>query len=234
MLREIYLSEKMVTYELMYTKTKYIKCVVKQNGDIYVLVNRNHTEEDIAQFFEDCKEKIIEGINKKDKSVRNKLAGILTGEVIDILGEEKKIVVSPCEKNYVELIGNELIIHVSDVDDYDLKRSMLDKWRKKQCEQVVLEICEKVYPYFWKKGIPYPEILFRKAKGYFGRCLWMENKIHFNVKLIERPKMAIEYVVVHEFTHFLHPNHEEDFYIELRKAMPDWVVREIVLQNPQK
>ena len=53
----------------------------------------------------------------------------------------------------------------------------------------------------------------------------------FNTLLIEAPVECIEYVVAHEFTHFLEANHSKNFYNKLEKIIPDWKQRKNLLNN---
>ena len=50
-------------------------------------------------------------------------------------------------------------------------------------------------------------------------------------KKIEASISCIEYVVVHEFTHFLQPNHSKKFYQQLAMFMPDWEARKTILEK---
>ena len=52
-----------------------------------------------------------------------------------------------------------------------------------------------------------------------------------NSKMITAPREAIEYVVLHEFAHFIHPDHSKDFYGLVEELMPDWKVRKAMLQD---
>lgn len=91
-----------------------------------------------------------------------------------------------------------------------------------EVKTVILDICEKIYPYFRKKGVHFPEIKFRKMISQWGNCRREKGVLTFNTNLRFAPKECIEYVVLHEFTHFLQPNHSELFYRELFKVCPDW------------
>ncbi len=88
--------------------------------------------------------------------------------------------------------------------------------------RVITELCEKVYPYFEKRGIKYPQIKFRNMVSRWGSCHPAKGIITFNIKLMYAPIECIEYVVLHEFTHFLQANHSDEFYGELSKVCPDW------------
>jgi len=87
---------------------------------------------------------------------------------------------------------------------------------------VILELCEKVYPYFEKRGIKYPQIKFREMVSRWGSCHTVKGILTFNTNLMYAPIECIEYVVLHEFTHFLQANHSHKFYEELEKVCPQW------------
>ena len=88
-------------------------------------------------------------------------------------------------------------------------------------EQILL-LCKKVYPYYEKRGIKYPEIKFRKMVSRWGSCHTQKGILTFNINLMYAPIECIKYVVYHEFTHFLQPNHSNKFYDELAMVCPNW------------
>ena len=83
-------------------------------------------------------------------------------------------------------------------------------------------VCRNIYPYYEKRGIEYPEIKFRKMISQWGNCRPKQNVLTFSTNLIYAPKECVEYVVYHEFTHFLEANHSKVFYDELFNVCPDW------------
>ena len=92
-------------------------------------------------------------------------------------------------------------------------------------------VCEAVYPKFQKYGVKFPMLKFRKMISRWGSCQPKRGILTFNISLIEAPIACIEYVVVHEFTHFLQPNHSKKFYTQLTMFMPDWVERKKILEK---
>ncbi len=90
---------------------------------------------------------------------------------------------------------------------------------------VILAFCEKAYPYFKAKGIPYPQIKFRRMVSRWGSCHATKGILTFNTNLMYAPLPCIEYVVLHEFTHFLQANHSKAFYDELAKVCPTYQER---------
>lgn len=91
-----------------------------------------------------------------------------------------------------------------------------------EVKELTLALCDKVYPYYQKRGVRYLEIKFRKMVSRWGSCHTKKGILTFSTNLMYAPAECIEYVVWHEFTHFLQPNHSTRFYDELAKVCPNW------------
>lgn len=91
-----------------------------------------------------------------------------------------------------------------------------------EIRKIILELGKKAYPYFGKQGVKYPQIKFRKMISRWGSCHFTKGILTFNTNLMYAPIECIEYVILHEFTHFLQPNHSKKFYDELSKICPHW------------
>ena len=62
----------------------------------------------------------------------------------------------------------------------------------------------------------------RKMVSQWGNCNSQKGILTFNINLMYAPPECVKYVAVHEFTHFLQPNHSDKFYKELSKVCPEW------------
>ena len=93
-----------------------------------------------------------------------------------------------------------------------------------EIKSVIYDCCRKVYPYFKEKDIDFPVIKFRKMVSRWGSCHTQKGILTFNTNLMYAPYECIEYVVYHEFTHFLQGNHSTLFYKELEKVCPEWKI----------
>ncbi len=91
-----------------------------------------------------------------------------------------------------------------------------------ELQNLVIRLCEAVYPYYEKLGIKKPQIKFRKMTSQWGNCRPKQGILTFNKNLRYAPYECIGYVVWHEWTHFLVSNHSQKFYDELSKVCPDW------------
>ena len=100
-----------------------------------------------------------------------------------------------------------------------------------QFQELIFEICKRVYPYYEKYGVKYPQIKFRSMKSCWGNCRPQKGILTFSTNLRFAPSECIECVVLHEFTHFLQDNHSKEFYSRLEKVCPDWKKRRKILKE---
>ena len=71
-------------------------------------------------------------------------------------------------------------------------------------------------------GVRYNDILISDLKYRWGSCT-PKNNLNFNWRLIKAPMRVIEYIIVHELTHLLEPNHTADFWAIVRNQLPDYL-----------
>ena len=101
-------------------------------------------------------------------------------------------------------------------------KEQIQYYTEDELKELILALCNNVYPYYEKQGIKHPEIKFRKMVSRWGSCHTKKGILTFSTNLMYAPAECIEYVVWHEFTHFLQPNHSSKFYDELAKVYPNW------------
>ena len=68
-------------------------------------------------------------------------------------------------------------------------------------------------------------------KSRWGCCFPFKNKVVFNLSLIKTPIDCVEYVVIHELSHFKYRNHSKDFYNFVAIYMPNWKEKRKVLNK---
>ena len=90
---------------------------------------------------------------------------------------------------------------------------------------------DKVYPAFaGVLGGQKPTIKVRDMTSRWGVCYMKRRQITFALQLYNMPPAAQIYVVVHEYCHFLQPNHSPAFWAEVEKLLPDWKERRALLK----
>lgn len=76
----------------------------------------------------------------------------------------------------------------------------------------------------------YNNVSFRNNKTRWGSCSTKGN-ISLNIQLMRLPKRMIDYVIIHELCHTVHPNHGPGFKKLLYSIMPDAPQIEKELKN---
>lgn len=233
MVHTILLDDRTIQYNLERKKVKNINLRIKPSGAIYVSANTSVSQERIEKFLTEKSGFILKALDHY--SELQKYAPTpkqyVDGEHFKICGHDLRLKVFEGVKNYVESDGVYVKLTVKDIDDLGLKQKTMDKWIKEQCISTISLICEAVFPMFQKYGVNFPKLKFRKMISRWGSCQPKRESLTFNISLIEAPMSCIEYVVIHEFTHFLQPNHSKKFYTQLTMLMPDWIERKKLLEK---
>lgn len=155
----------------------------------------------------------------------------VSGETFYLLGRGVRLKV---EKNECETISSDgiyLYLCIKDPDDYVKKQKTVTRYLDEQCRTIFGEIISETHLVFQKYGISMPVLRIRNMETRWGSCLAKKGIITLNKRLIEVPRNCIEYVVMHEFCHFVHPNHSKRFYDFLTTLMPDWRERKKTLDK---
>ncbi len=92
-------------------------------------------------------------------------------------------------------------------------------------------LSELVFPAFSPLlGGQKPTIKVRDMTSRWGVCDIAKRQITFALRLYNMPPAAQIYVVVHEYCHFLQPNHSPAFWNEVAAILPDWKARRKLLR----
>lgn len=92
----------------------------------------------------------------------------------------------------------------------------------KEFSEIILKNFNKVADKFAQKGIAKPTFKMRKMKSRWGSCNYTDKVITLSTHLIYCTEEQIYYVIVHEFSHLIVPNHSKDFYNVVSEFCPDY------------
>ncbi|MBQ8782962.1 MAG: M48 family metallopeptidase [Clostridia bacterium] len=90
--------------------------------------------------------------------------------------------------------------------------------KKKAREYIV----PKVNEFAEIMGLEYGDIKITSAKTRYGSCNTRTHNLCFSFRLIQKPLPLVDYVIVHELAHIVHPNHSKAFYNYIEQFMPDY------------
>ena len=233
MTKTINLNGRTVGYELEIKNVKNINLRIKPDQTIYISANSTIPQQIIDELLVSKSAYILRALDHYEEVAKYapKPKQYVDGESFRILGHEYRLQVRKHSKNSVRFDGSYIILSVRDTDNFDLKQRVMNRWLKQKCVETVQSVCEAVYPKFQKYGVSFPEIKYRNMISRWGSCQPKRGVLTFNLSLVEEPVACIEYVVIHEFVHFLQPNHSKKFYQQLSVFMPDWSERKHLLEK---
>lgn len=105
--------------------------------------------------------------------------------------------------------------------DKNKAKLILKRWYRAKAKDKFAEIAEPLIQRFKKYNVEPSGLYLQEMTTRWGSCT-PRGKIILNPELIKAPKACIEYVIIHELCHLVHPNHTQKFFDLQTKEMKDW------------
>ena len=173
-----------------------------KNGKIIVSTNYLTSKSSILKLINDNKDSIIKMIDNDNKKSDREEKFYYFGKEYDVI------------YGFQEIDFSDDKIYASD----DIK---LKKYIDKEIVRIYSERMEYYYNKF-EERIPVPNLKIRKMTSRWGVCNIKNHNITLNYQLSRYDICCLDYVIVHELSHFIHPNHSRDFWNLVGKYYPDY------------
>ena len=233
LMRTVFYEGQTIQYVLESKQVKNLNLRIRKDGSVYVSANPSVPPKKVDEFVQ-SKGAYILSAQKKFRTMAEyapKPKQYISGENFYLLGRGLRLKVEQYVKEEVFSDGVYLYLRVKDPDDFQRKQRIVTKYFEKQCRETFGEVILALYPTFQKYDVEMPKLRIRDMDTRWGSCLAKKGIITLNKRLLEAPRNCIEYVVMHEFCHFIHPDHSKRFYAFLTMLMPDWRERKAVLEE---
>ncbi len=218
-----------IDYTIEYSDRKTLSIEVYPSLDVNVIAPFNATAEEIEK-------KIIKRaswIVKQRKYFESFLPRIpereyVSGETHLYLGRKYVLKVNNGLAETVKLKAGNIIITTNNTNPSTTKR-LLGSWYYKHSQKRFNIILQEAFSKFNSYNLEFPEFEIKRMKNRWGSCT-PAGKIIINPEIIKAPSKSIEYVIIHEVCHLIHPNHSKEFFQLLEEKMPDWEKWKIKLE----
>jgi predicted metal-dependent hydrolase len=141
------------------------------------------------------------------------------GETLWLWGRRYAIERLPREGTRVTLAGDRIQLHLSADAAPAACAAAIEAWYRDRLKDALKPLLAQ---WAFRLSLPVPRIRIRKMSTRWGSCGLKTRSVCFNIELVRRPPACLEYVVVHELTHFLVPPHNARFYAILDHVLPQW------------
>ncbi len=133
------------------------------------------------------------------------------------------------KKDFFYYLGNSYEVFIDEVDEIKFlddaifvpSEEYLNKWLKNEIKRIFKERLDYNYNRYNEK-IPYPKLKIRTMSSRWGVCNIRDNSVTLNTKLIEYEIDKLDYVIIHELSHFIHFNHSKEFWEQVSKYTPNY------------
>lgn len=227
-------SGKIIEFELHRKNVKNINLNVKPDMTIVVSANEKVPLDYILGFVKNKAPWILKNVSyfKDVQPEHVSKKEYVSGETFKYLGKQYRLKVEETyEEEGVKYYQGFIYLYVKDKKNFSKKEKLVREWFREKAELNFKESIERVFMIIEKYGIKKPEINIRTMKARWGSCIKDKNIILLNYELIKAPKFCIDYVILHELTHFRYTNHDGDFYNFMTSLMPDWKQRKEILDE---
>lgn len=181
-----------VIIEKKSNKNTYIR--VKEDLTISVTTNYLATKHYIKNLLDDNYDALVKMLNKRLKEQER-------CEKFFYLGKKYDIIIVPTIDN-IEFDEKRIYVKSNDI---------LEKWYKKEIKRIIEE--RFVFNLNKFKEINFiPKLKIRNMKTRWGVCNKRDNSVTINSRLIEYGIDKLDYVIIHELSHFIHFDHSNRFW----------------------
>ena len=143
----------------------------------------------------------------------------LSGEKLLFLGKERtlEVIWSWKTRAQVEFLEDTIELKSSIEATREQRQRALAKSYESQAR---LHLKERLHFWSLRMGLKPSRVSFRRQRTRWGSCS-SDGSISLNWKLVAAPEAVIDYVIIHELAHLVHPNHSERFWRLVEQFCPD-------------
>lgn len=214
---------------------KNVNLRVKPDGIVYISANSRVTVGFIEDFIREKADFIfsaLDGFAKRPQSPELPKCGksYQNGDTVCYFG-----------RNYT--LGIEIALHEQVIPDekvFNVKAKsadrvgkVLEKFYADETKKLFEALNRRTVLMFLAKGykVETAALQIRDMRSRWGSCHISDKKIVMNSRLALYPEICAAYVFVHEYAHFIVPNHSKAFYAVTADVMPDYKICAEILRK---
>jgi len=185
-------------------RIKNINLKIDEQNRIAISCPLHMQEQEVLTFLDRHREWLTKRIVKNNKN-KQQFIHLQDEKIVYLLGKEYLIVTTKSLDKHLQ-IEDDVIYFASKKSFYSFYHDYLINRAKELCEEKGVEATIKV----------------KRYRSRWGCCKYRTKEIYLNEKLIALPKDFIDYVIYHEISHLIVPNHSPSFYKTLALSCPDY------------
>lgn len=214
------------TYKILYfeKKAKRARSILKPSNELHIKIPLHWNASIKNKVYFELLQKSIKSIETgKWSSPINARYSFFDGQRISILGTEFSISIRYLDNQKRATFGDlGFVLDFVFPADFDRLKTLNFIDRKIQ-EKFLPILINRINSLNLELGFnkPISKILIKNNRSTWGSCS-KKGTITINFKLFFFPLTILDYVIIHELSHFDHPHHGSSFWARVQKACPDY------------
>ena len=221
-----------IAFEVVRSDRRTLGLTVGRDGSVVVRAPRRAREADILRWVAGHAEWILRRQRAAAERARqHPPRRFVDGETHLYLGHEYRLTIERHESQDGEVRRGEPervrlddgAIHVV-VDRHAPPRrvaELMDAWYLRRAREVFSEQLDACWASFPSGDRPRPAFRVRRMRSRWG-SMSPKGGMSLRLDLVRAPVECIDYVIVHELCHLVHPHHGPEFWALVEGQVPDW------------
>lgn len=219
-------DNRKIKWILTRKKVKNLNLRIKPDGIVYISANSRITIEYIEAFIREKSDFIFSALDHL--AIRSNMPSMPkrdeiyhSGDTVRYFGNDYTLSILISDKETVMINDTKLIVHIKKEEHTG---KLLEKFYTDEIKKLFDDLNQMTYDMFRAKGynVPKANLQIRRMTSRWGSCHVTKGKIVMNSRLALYPEKCAEYVFIHEYAHFIVPNHSKAFYSLVKSLMPDY------------
>ena len=180
--------------------------------DLQVRVPEHLEDQRVAEILKQKRPWIRSKVAELKRVPPHRTKELVSGESFPYLGRNYRLKVQEGNQVGVCLSGGYLRATIRPTEQREHQALRIQQYLENWYRSRALErLQDKTHRYAQQIGVLPAGISVRSFKSRWGSCD-KKGEVVFNWNIIKAPHSIVDYVVIHELCHLIHPNHSKDFW----------------------
>ncbi len=234
-------GERTIAFELVRSDRRTLGLTVRRDGSVVVRAPRRAREEDVVRWVAGHAEWILRcQRDAAERARRDPPRRFVDGETHLYLGREYRLTIAHGEAEddnarsgtpeRVRLDDGAFRVVVDPHEPPGRVADLMDAWYLGQAREEFAQRLDACWASFPCGDGQRPTIRVKRMRSRWG-SMSAKRSMSLRLDLIRAPAECIDYVIVHELCHLLHPHHGPAFWALVEQQVPDWKDRRRRLES---
>ncbi len=227
-LRVLKCGGREIHWELTRKSVKNVNLRVKSDGIVHISANTRVSVGFIENFIRENSDfifKALDKFSKREESPQLPKSGTVyqSGDTVRYFGRNYTVSIEIGAREKAVMEDKTITVRARSADRTG---AVLEKFYADETRRLFEALNRRTVLMFLAKGykVEAAVLQIREMRSRWGSCHYTDGKIVMNSRLALYPEICAAYVFVHEYAHFIVPNHSKDFYAVVADIMPDYKI----------